>query len=133
MKTKEMERRLLLNKYMVEFSDCAKPVVVSATGSIVLGHSTDESDFDIIVLVHESDFDTIGDRYAKLGYERSETRYSDDRFAFFRKMPENINLIVTNEPELYDRWVRCGYASIELSLSKEQRQILFSTMIDDNE
>ena len=133
MKTKEMERRLLLNKYMVEFSDCAKPVAASATGSIVLGHSTDESDYDLIVLVGEHDFDVIEEKYAGFGYKRSETQYSDDRFAFFRKMPENINLIVTNEPELYDRWVRCGRASIELSLSKEQRQILFSAMIDDNE
>lgn len=128
----EIERRLLLNKYMAEFSDCAKPAAVSATGSITLGHSTDESDFDLIVLVDDH-FDDVGEKYTKLGYKRSETRYSDDRFTFFRKMPENINLIVTNEPELYDRWVRCGYASVKLSLSKEQRQILFSTMIDDNE
>lgn len=96
------------------------------TGSRVFGDATEDSDFDLVLLDGGIDIEQIFD----LGFKQSGSSYDGEKFWFFRKMPENINLIVTNDIIKFHIWSLCNEATIRLGLNKEQRQILFSTMID---
>jgi len=104
------------------------------TGSRYFGDSTEASDWDWVLHVNESDcFDELAGKLAELGFEPCHNPYTDDKHLIVRRASDNLNLIFTNSFEKYQMWELCTFVSTQLKLSKDQRKVLFSAMVDDKD
>lgn len=117
-------------EYGAEIIQKFTPKQIIKTGSRVFGDATETSDYDFVLLVEEKDLRNLISTFEKEGYEVSGDQYDGEDFIFFRKMPENINLIITNNPINMLLWSRCNNAAQNLSLSKDDRSLLFSSIVD---
>jgi hypothetical protein len=110
------------------FPNCS----IAQTGSRVFGDATEESDWDYVILVADIGPSTAHVLSRQGFVECHSSKHSDDTHLIVRRHTDNVNLILTNSPGMFDLWQECTQLSSELGLNKEQRKILFSLFIDED-
>jgi len=116
-------------KSSLVWAQCVRP-----TGSRHICTPPPNTDEDYIVYVKSSSFDALVNRLITLGYKaETNDNYEDVSFYSFRN-PENINLIVTEDFDWYNKFVIATAMAKERNLLKKQDRIaLFKEVLGETE
>lgn len=114
-------------KFELQIRELLEPIDLLKTGSRFIGDATEESDYDLVVLVFS--LTHIKPLMKKLGWEDcSDVEYEEESSEYFICRKGKLNLIITNKEENFKQWKSCTKVAKKLGLNKEQRVILFDTI-----
>lgn len=102
------------------------------TGSRLFKDYKPDSDYDFVVLIECFDDDLVKRLHTAEFLACSKHLYADDNHFIFRRLEDNINLILTNSAHKFDLWGKCTNAAIALGLKKAERVVLFSCFIKND-
>jgi hypothetical protein len=105
-----------------------KPDDIMPTGSQIFGDATSGSDYDFVLLVPEFS-EKLKQKLNEDGFRLSGNSYEGDDFYIVRNT-DNVNLIFTRDPKVFDLWNRCNQVAEVLALDKEDRVSLFGIIIN---
>lgn len=93
-------------------------------GSRLFGDNTDDSDWDVYVLV--KNLTKTIEKLTEEGYSNCGEDYEiDDESTIYIARKGPVNLIITNCGDQYDLWGRCNRVASILRLNKNDRAVMF--------